>query len=106
MILYNVTFGIDREIEPEWVQWMKETHIPEVLSTGVFTGHKFYKVLSHEVEGTSSYCIQYFTPSIIQFNQHIDTYCICIHWPKNPLICPASRLTLTHSRSSFAPYFS
>src|SRR5260221_5302894 len=61
MILYNVTFGIDREIEPEWVLWMKETHIPEMLSTGIFTGHKFYKVLSHEVEGTSSYCIQYFT---------------------------------------------
>jgi len=74
MILYNVTFGIDREIEPEWVLWMKETHIPEVLSTGVFTGHKFYKVLSHEVEGTSSYCIQYFTPSIIQFNQYLATF--------------------------------
>ncbi len=74
MILYNVTFGIDKEIEPEWVLWMKQTHIPDVLSTGAFTGHKFYKVLSHEVEGSVSYCIQYFTPSIVQFNQYLERF--------------------------------
>jgi len=74
MILYNVTFGIDKEIEAEWVLWMKQTHIPEVLGTGVFTGHKFYKVLSHDVEGTSSYCIQYFTPSIVHFNHYLETF--------------------------------
>jgi hypothetical protein len=74
MILYNVTFGIDKEIEEDWVRWMKEDHIPEVLNTGIFVGHKFYKVLTHEDEGTSSYCIQYFTPSIVQFNQYLEAF--------------------------------
>ena len=74
MILYNVTFGIDKEIEPEWVIWMKEKHIPDILNTGIFTGHKFYKVLTHEDVGTSSYCVQYFTPSIVHFNQYLEKF--------------------------------
>lgn len=74
MILYNVTIGIDKEIEPEWVAWMKSEHIPEVLQTGIFLSHKFYKVLSHEDEQTVSYCIQYFTPGIEQFNIYLKEH--------------------------------
>ncbi len=74
MILYNVTIGIDKEIEPEWVMWMKMEHIPEVLQTGIFLSHKFYKVLSHEDEQTVSYCIQYFTAGIEQFNVYLNEY--------------------------------
>lgn len=74
MILYNVTIGIDKEIEKIWVEWMKATHIPDVLNTGIFVSHKFYKVLSHDDEGTVSYCIQYFTPSIERFNIYLKDY--------------------------------
>jgi hypothetical protein len=74
MILYNVTVGIDKGIEEEWIHWMKNFHIPAVLNTGHFTGYKFYKVLSHEDEGTSSYCIQYFTPSIVEFNLYLEKH--------------------------------
>lgn len=73
MILYNVTIGIDKDIEPEWVQWMKSKHIPDVLATGVFAGHRFYKVLSHDDEGSASYCVQYFAASIVEFNQFLQT---------------------------------
>lgn len=74
MILYNVTVGIDKASEAEWVMWMKENHIPEVLNTGIFVGHKFYKVLSHDDEGSVSYCIQYFTLSITEFNQYLELH--------------------------------
>jgi hypothetical protein len=72
MILYNVTIGIDKAIQAEWLSWMKEEHIPEVMDTGVFESFKFYKVLSHDDENTESYCIQYFTPSIEKFNYYIQ----------------------------------
>lgn len=74
MILYNVTFGIDKEIENEWVTWMKTTHIPAVMDTGIFVGHKFYKVLTHEEDASPSYCIQYFAPSINEFNEYLSLY--------------------------------
>ncbi|GAB1444611.1 MAG: DUF4286 family protein [Cyclobacteriaceae bacterium] len=74
MILYNVTIGIDRDIEKVWVEWMKNTHIPEVLKIGIFVQHRFYKVLSHDDEDTVSYCVQYYTPTIEQFNLYIKDH--------------------------------
>jgi len=74
MILFNVTYGIDKEVEVEWVAWMKETHIPKVLNTGLFEGYRFYKVLTHEEENSSSYCIQYFTPTINHFNKYLEEF--------------------------------
>ena len=29
MILYNVTVNIDKDVEQDWINWMKNTHIPE-----------------------------------------------------------------------------
>jgi Domain of unknown function (DUF4286) len=74
MILYNITYGVDREIEEQWLSWMKEIHIPQVMDTGYFTEYKFYKVLSHDDEQSVSFCIQYFTPSIVEFNQYLERH--------------------------------
>ena len=70
MVLYNVTVGVDKNIEEEWFGWMKLTHIPKVMATGFFIDYKIYKVLSHEEEGTVSYSIQYFAEAV----EHVVTY--------------------------------
>ena len=31
MIIYNVTVSIDKEIEKQWFDWMKNTHIATIL---------------------------------------------------------------------------
>ena len=36
MIVYNVTVNIDKNIVDDWLTWMKEIHIPEVMKTGFF----------------------------------------------------------------------
>ncbi len=59
MILYNVTVNIDYEVQDEWLRWMREVHIPEVMATGLFTEHKFCRILAEE-QGGASYSIQYF----------------------------------------------
>ena len=74
MILYNVTVGIDRAVEKEWIDWMKNEHIPEVMNLGIFKDFKFYKVLSHDDEANVSYCIQYFTPTIQEFNKYLSDF--------------------------------
>ena len=74
MLLYNETIGIDKDIELEWLAWMKEIYIPDMMATGVFTDHKIYKVLTHDDEGSVSYCIQYFTPTIEQFNHYLAAF--------------------------------
>jgi len=69
MILYNVTINIDKEVESEWLQWMKQIHIPNVLKTGMFVDHKIYKIMADEPQGTS-YSIQYFADSMEKLNNY------------------------------------
>lgn len=64
MILYNITINVTAEIEEDFISWMKTTHIPEVLNTGIFHDHKFFRLLHDSEDGSTNYCIQYFTESI------------------------------------------
>jgi len=74
MFLYNVTVGIDREVEQEWLAWMKSEHIPDVLATGMFVSHKFYKVLHDNEDGTVSYSIQYLAESIDHVVKYLEEF--------------------------------
>ncbi len=58
IILYNVTVNIDNSIEKDWLNWMQQTHIPEVMATGYFLENKLYKVLVENEDGTT-YSVQY-----------------------------------------------
>ncbi|MDX5337931.1 MAG: DUF4286 family protein [Cyclobacteriaceae bacterium] len=64
MILYNITINVTPEIEEDFISWMKTVHIPEVLATGIFQDHKFFRLLHESEDGSTNYCIQYFTESI------------------------------------------
>ncbi|WP_420317755.1 DUF4286 family protein [Ekhidna sp.] len=71
MILYNVTVNIDKDVEPDWIEWMKTTHIPEVMETGYFTNHRMMRMLSQEEDETgSTYAIQYNAETL----GHLETY--------------------------------
>ncbi|WP_405379941.1 DUF4286 family protein [Maribacter sp. LLG6340-A2] len=59
MFIYNITTNIEETHHKEWLQWMKEVHIPQVLSTGKFLSAKFTKVLVEEDMGGETYSIQY-----------------------------------------------
>ena len=73
MILYNVTVGIDLDVEKEWVTWMLNIHIPEVMATGKFESFDMYKVLSHEGDG-ASYSIQYMASSMDLVQDYLDNH--------------------------------
>lgn len=58
MIIYNVTVNIENDVREEWLNWMKNIHIPDVMATGFFLENKICKVLVDEEQGTT-YSIQY-----------------------------------------------
>jgi len=64
MYIYNVTTNIDETIKAEWLQWMKEKHIPEMLATGKFSNAKMSQVLIDEEMGGVTYSVQYTTDSL------------------------------------------
>jgi hypothetical protein len=70
MILYNVTVKIDTKIHKEWVKWMKEVHIPDVLATGLFSEHKLCRLLSVDESDGITYAIQYFCADMEAFEQY------------------------------------
>lgn len=63
MIIYNVTVNVEDSVHDDWLKWMKEVHIPDVMRTGYFTEHRFCKILVQEESGTS-YSIQYMCRSM------------------------------------------
>ncbi|MBL6446823.1 DUF4286 family protein [Fulvivirga sp. 29W222] len=74
MVLYNVTIGIDIDVEEEWLNWMKSTHIPAVMDTGIFVEYKIFKVLSHEQEQSVSYSVQYFAHTVDKVVEYLDNH--------------------------------
>lgn len=63
MILYNITVAVDQSIHSDWVQWMQEQHLPDVMATGKFLDWKMYRVLLEKDDGIT-YSIQFFAKSM------------------------------------------
>lgn len=57
MFIYNVTVTLEESIHDEWLKWMKEIHIPDVMRTGIFIENKICKLITEESEIT--YALQY-----------------------------------------------
>jgi hypothetical protein len=74
MLLYNVTFGIDKSIESEWIRWMKENYIPSIMNTELFVEYKMYKVLTHDDETSVSYSVQCFASTIEDVLNYLNNY--------------------------------
>ena len=62
MYIYNVTIQIEETVHREWLQWMREKHIPNMLGTGKFVQARMCRVMTED-EGGITYAVQYHTPS-------------------------------------------
>jgi hypothetical protein len=74
MIIYNVTVNIDASVHDEWLEWMRTSHIPDVMRTGMFSENRFLRILGDDESGGSTYSIQYTCESIERFQQYEDIY--------------------------------
>ena len=61
MLIYNVTINIDDSVHDDWLLWMRDKHIPDMLATGKFSHAKMTRVLVEEEMGGTSYSVQYTT---------------------------------------------
>lgn len=74
MIIYNVTVNIENSVHLDWLEWMRTTHIPDVMSTGIFTDYKMLKILSNDESGGHTYSVQYSCSSLERFRHYEDVY--------------------------------
>ena len=73
MIIYNVTISIDKTIEVEWLGWMKNAHIPDVMNTALFTDCTISRVLVEEM-GEHTYAIAYNCKSMDDYNLYKEKF--------------------------------
>ena len=73
MIIYSVTVKIESAIEQDWVTWMRNVHIPDVMNTGLFQEYRMSKVLVQDPDGVN-YSIQYLCPSEDQLNTYLNEH--------------------------------
>lgn len=74
MILYNVTIKIDPAIHDEWLSWMKETHIPEVMQTGLFTEYKMTRLLEQDESDGITFAVQYFSKTMGDYQLYKEKF--------------------------------
>ena len=74
MIIYNVTVKVDNSIAAEWLQWMKEEHIADVLGTGLFFDCRLCHLMEQDEHEGKTYIAQYFCESMEQYNTYISEH--------------------------------
>lgn len=74
MIIYNVTIKVSHDIALEWVNWMKQEHIPDLLLTGLFVDYRFCKMLELDEEDGITYSVQYFCNSLDAYETYIKDH--------------------------------
>jgi hypothetical protein len=73
MIVYNVTVNIDMDAHEEWLAWMKEVHMPDVMATGQFVESRLHRVLAAD-EGGLTYAVQYTAPDMAHYERYRDEH--------------------------------
>ncbi len=74
MITYNVTVKVEPEIAEEWLNWMKEEHMPEVVQTGLFTGYRLSRLLEQDEAEGITFSAQYFCRTLDDYKTYISDY--------------------------------
>ncbi len=72
MIIYNVTINVQEDIHDEWLKWMKEEHIPDMLDTKKFSKALMTRVMVQEPMGGITYSVQYTTESREMLQSYYD----------------------------------
>ena len=73
MIIYNVTTIIEEVIHTEYLDFMKQVHMPEVMATGKFVSCNLLRLTDPVNEGIT-YCAQYITDEIDKLEDYRQNY--------------------------------
>jgi Domain of unknown function (DUF4286) len=73
-LIYNITIQVNWIIHEEWLPWMQEVHIPEVMSTGMFTHFRILRLLEIDETEGPTYAIQYFASHREKYDYYIENH--------------------------------
>lgn len=74
MIIYNVTVKVTHKIAADWLRWMKEEHMPELLRTGLFIESRLCRLLEQDESDGITYAAQYHLDSLEDYQAYIKEH--------------------------------
>lgn len=74
MVLYNVTVKIENSVMDEWLQWMRQVHVPEVMQTGSFLSYRINRVISMQDTDGVTFAFQYLCKDMATLHQYQIRY--------------------------------
>ncbi len=74
MFIYNVTTKVELSIEEDWLSWIKEEHVPDVISTGCFTHAVITRLLEMDDSEGPTFAVQYHTNSKSLYNFYLEKF--------------------------------
>lgn len=73
MIIYSVKVIIKQSVENEWLNWMKEVHIKDVMDTGYFLSWEMQKLLVPECSPQKlTYVIRYSLQNLDSYKAYLE----------------------------------
>src|SRR5215213_1335561 len=73
MFIYNVTVQVDKDIVVPWMDWLREVHIPEVMSTGCFAEYKILELME-SLRTSFTYAVQYSATSMEMLQEYLQKH--------------------------------
>ena len=74
MIIYNVTLKVESTIAGNWLAWLKEEHIPDIINTGCFTHATILRLLETDDTEGPTYAVQYHAESDVLYKNYIEKF--------------------------------
>lgn len=73
-IIYNVTTKPDPRVAGDWVRWLRQVHIPDMMSTGCFTHTVFLRLIEVDDTDGPTYAVQYHCESKEKYQRYLERY--------------------------------
>lgn len=71
MIIYNVTVKVEPDIHDDWLEWMRDIHIHDVMNSGIFVKQQMCKIISPDEADGVTYAIQYTCRTVEDFDRYM-----------------------------------
>jgi hypothetical protein len=74
MIIYNITIKVDASIADKWLTWMKEEHITDMMSTGLFSDYRLCRLMEQDESDGVTFVVQYHSDSIENYQSYVSEH--------------------------------
>jgi hypothetical protein len=74
MIIYNVTTMVSHAVHDQWLTWMKEEHLPEIMATGLFERNQFMRLMDVDEQQGITYAVQFFASTKENYDSYLSNH--------------------------------